>query len=192
MENKNKKDDLDAVREVVEAIRSFSEEEQKRIIRWSCEKLGIALVDTDSKSSSFASDGKKEEIKEFTGIQLAKSADIKSFVEGKNPRTDKHFAAVVAYYHQFEAKDKKDSITKQDLVDATRLANWDRLPRPDQTLVNTASSGLLDKVSGSPGHYHLNSVGENLVAMVLPSGEGGKLLKVVKNKTKRKTKKKKK
>jgi hypothetical protein len=78
-------------------------------------------------------------------------------------------AAVVAYYHHFEAplSDRKDSIGKEDLVDACRKSDRARPKRPEQVLVNAYHAGLFDR-AGKAGQYRLNSVGENLVAMVLP------------------------
>ena len=45
-------------------------------------------------------------------------SDIKTFVNQKAPKSDLHFVATVAYYHQFVAPNdqRKDSITKDDLV----------------------------------------------------------------------------
>lgn len=183
------KDDLDAVREVVESIKSFSEEEQIRIIKWSCEKLGISMSNNYPQKEEKMPTNLIVETPVSDPAHFSKPKDIKSFVEGKNPRSDRHFAAVVAYYYQFESEEKKDSITKSDLVTATRLANWDRLPRPDQTLVNAANAGLLDKVAW--GHYSLNSVGENLVAMVLPNSEDTKSRVPRKNRNKNQSKNKK-
>lgn len=167
MNEDKKKDDFDAVREVVETLKSFSEEDQRRIIRWAGEKLGISgnvFGTNDLVRQSRMTDEKESGT---SGIsQIVK--DIKTFVNEKSPKSDKHFAAVVAYYYQFEApqESRKDSITKDDLVEATRLAVYGRLKRPDQTLVNAMHAGLLN--NPSRGHYTLNSVGENLVAMILP------------------------
>jgi hypothetical protein len=62
----------------------------------------------------------------------AGSADIKSFVTQKAPKSDVHFAATVAYYHQFiaPAGQRKDSITKEDLVEACRQVPRKRPTRP--------------------------------------------------------------
>jgi hypothetical protein len=87
----------------------------------------------------------------------------------KHPKSDNQMAAVVAYYYHFEAPaaDRKDSIGKGELIDACRKSDRNRPARPEQVLVNTYHAGLLDK-AGPAGQYRLNSVGENLVAMVLP------------------------
>jgi hypothetical protein len=96
-------------------------------------------------------------------------SDIKTFVEKKNPTFDTHFAATVAYYYRFEAPEhlRKESITKEDLQEGCRQAGRERLRHPAQTLVNAHTQGLLDR--GDRGAYVINTVGENLVAMALPS-----------------------
>jgi hypothetical protein len=87
----------------------------------------------------------------------------------KNPKSDNQMTAVVAYYYHFgaPAAERKDSIGKEELIDACRKSDRKRPARPEQVLVNTYHAGLLDK-AGPSGQYKLNSVGENLVAMVLP------------------------
>ena len=74
----------------------------------------------------------------------------------------------MAYYHQVKASEnqRKDSITKEDLVEACRQVDRKRPQVPAQVLVNAYHDGLFDR--GGKGHYKLNSVGENLVAMALP------------------------
>jgi hypothetical protein len=80
------------------------------------------------------------------------------------------FATAVAYYYRFEVPEaqQKSAITAEDLQDAARKVDRDRLTKPSQTLVNAYNQGLLDK-AGERGAYSLNTVGENLVAMTLPS-----------------------
>ncbi|MCU1248851.1 MAG: hypothetical protein JWQ49_1880 [Edaphobacter sp.] len=95
------------------------------------------------------------------------SVDIKSFLAAKQPKNDTQFAAVVAYYYRFEAPEKKDAITTDDLLEACRLAVYKRPPAPGQTLRNAVNAGLLDKKER--GSFSINSVGENLVAVTLPS-----------------------
>ena len=101
-----------------------------------------------------------------------KNVDIKSFVSVKAPQSDRQLAAVVAYYYRFEASasDRKESISKKDLEDVCRLAGRKRIRFPAQTLSNALNDGYLDKADR--GKYRINTVGENLVAMVLPSSEG--------------------
>lgn len=177
MSEDKKKDDFDAVREVVETLKSFSGDDQKRIIRWACEKLGIEenTINTDSRpllASKEVTDGSEKITHDKVSGSTVKN--IKTFVEEKNPKTDINFAAVVAYYYQFECleNERKESITPTDLKTATRLVNRDRLKHPDVTLANAMNAGLLNK--NSHGHYSINSVGENLVAMILPDSTNGK------------------
>lgn len=168
-----KTDDLDATRSIVEALEPFDTKDRERIIRWACEKLGIVqqtIVQTIPQ---------KEIIVEAQGIsapiqpnQLQGIAkDIKSFLGEKSPKSNNQLAAAVAYYHTFEApvNERKSYITKDDLQNACRLAGLERLTKPEQTLVNAHNVGLLDK-GAENGSYKINSVGENLVAMTMPSG----------------------
>lgn len=164
-------DDLQAVRILVEALEKFEAKDQERIIRWAREKLGLPI---DTKSSVM-----REEPSEDMSTKLpthsvpgsSKATDIKTFVLSKNPVSDKHFVATVAYYYRFEApvEKRKDSITWEDLQEACRTTGRDRFKRPDQTLVNAHHAGLLDKAER--GAYSINTVGENLVAMTLPNDQ---------------------
>ena len=187
-------DEFDAIREVVKALEKFGPEDQQRILRWAAEKLGISPSPTTLGGSAPQRDiGALREMAP-SSHQHSGSTNIKSFVELKKPKNDRQFAAVVAYYYQFEAPEgeRKDSITKEDLVDACRKANHDRPPVPGQTLLNSVNAGLLDKVG--KGLFSINSVGENLVAITLPGdGSTGAAPQKRKSKTKcSKAKKKKK
>jgi hypothetical protein len=166
-------DDLDAVRVLTEALKDFGPEDQQRIFRWAAERLGLpqpfgqAAPLSNAAAVILPSQGA---VHTPTGVsQAAPSQDIKSFVLAKNPRSDIQFAATIAYYFQFEApqSERKDSITGDDLLDACRKAGRDRLKNPGQTLRNAHQQGLLDK-AGDAGHFSVNTVGENLVAMTLP------------------------
>lgn len=97
-------------------------------------------------------------------------ASIRTFYQEKNPQSDTHFAAVVAYYYRFLAPERKDSISREELQEATRLVNRERLHDPTKTMNNAASAGLLD--NNGRGLYGINTVGENLVAVVLPNSGG--------------------
>lgn len=56
-------------------------------------------------------------------------------------------------------------------MEACRKVDRKRPAAPSQVLVNAYHAALFDR--GDRGVYRLNSVGENLVAMVLPEGAGG-------------------
>ena len=162
----SKSDDLEAVRLLAETLQPFASDDRERIIRWAREKLGMGST-TGPVMKSVA---RLETTEPRAAAQesTVSGSDIKSFVTQKAPKSDVHFAAIVAYYHQFLAPSdqRKDSITKEDLVEACRQVPRKRPKRPAQVLVNAYQDGVLDR--GGTGHYRLNSVGENLVAMALP------------------------
>jgi hypothetical protein len=167
----NPPDEFDAARTVVETLKPFEQTKQKLIFRWASESLGIfeslppsAILPPDSlesapKAAPEAPRAPKSDV----------SANIKSFVESKNPKNDVQFAATIAYFHQFVAPTdtRKDEISGEDLLDACRKVGRTRFTNPTQTLINAHALGLLDKGS-TRGYYRINAVGENLVAMTLP------------------------
>jgi len=170
-EQKKSFDDLDAVKALVEALEKFNDEERIRIIRWACERLGTKYSAVENKEkligNKITDQQELEREKKIEGVR-----NIKAFIENKDPKNDTHFSAVVAYYYRFEApeNERKESITSQDLNEAARLAQRPRLKEPAKTLHNAyRQSGLLDQVAH--GKYKINTVGENLVAMVLPSDD---------------------
>jgi hypothetical protein len=75
-------------------------------------------------------------------------------------------------------------------MEASRKANRERPKNPNVSLVNAKEFGLVDKVG--TGIYEINAVGENLVAVSMPSaGHGNSETKKVNPKAKKATKKKK-
>lgn len=169
-------DDFEAVRVVVQTLEPFDPKDRERIIRWAREKLGMQAVDVHQATSSATlqqTGGAQFKSDVGGGTSYVRSGkDIKSFVAEKSPSSDRQLAATVAYYYAFEApeSDHKDSIDKDDLIDACRKAAVRRPTNPGQTLRNAAHAGYLDRAE--TGKYRLNSVGENLVAMVLPESGG--------------------
>jgi hypothetical protein len=169
--------DFDAAKAVADKLKGMEKERQQRVLRWVAESLG--LVDSGAEST----DRLTRETNAATGASTSshadqqthhrqqRSADIKSFVDSKKPKSDVQFAAVVAYYYRFEApaESRKDSIDAQTLQEAARLAGRRRPPKPRMTLNNAKNLGYLD--SAERGQFRINSVGENLVAMTLPGTE---------------------
>lgn len=162
-----KVDDLEAVRVLVETLEPFTSDDRERIIRWAREKLGMTAVVGPAALTSRLEPASDETATAAAAVTHG-AVDIKKFVTEKAPRSDVHFAATVAYFYQFKSLDRqrKDSITKEDLVEACRQVDRKRPKRPAQVLVNAYHDGLFDR--GGKGSYKLNSVGENLVAMALP------------------------
>ena len=192
-----KSDDFDATRAVIDAVKDFKSDEQQRIFRWAAEKLGLP----EPFSSPVASPAQLRPPTAAHGSDMTQppatsgtpTQDIRSFVAAKNPKSDVQFAATIAYYYQFEApqSERKPSINGEDLQEATRRASRDRLKNPSQTLINAHNLGFLDR-TGETGQYSVNTVGENLVAMTLPSdgSSGAKSGKRAKKSKKRAAKKK--
>lgn len=96
--------------------------------------------------------------------------DIRSFVAQKAPKTDLQLIPVVGYFYRFLAggDEHKDSISAEDVKDACRKAGRAIPKRAAQTLVDACAAGYMDRAER--GRYAVNTVGENLVATVLPGG----------------------
>jgi hypothetical protein len=171
-------DDLEAVRTVTTALGGFSPEEQERIIRWAREKLGLApaprnLPEAPAPEPSTAAMPQRHREPTDAAQPPAPRRDLKTFVTAKSPKSDVQFAATAAYFYRFEAspEQRRNEIDSAILQDACRLAGRKRFKHPRMTLNNAKNLGLLDKTS--EGKYTINTVGENLVAMALPSQSRG-------------------
>ena len=193
-----KPDDLEAVRTIAAALSGFSPEEQERILRWVREKIGLAppartLPEIRTQQPPLPVTPARQPELPDSPQTPASGKDLKTFVTGKNPRSDAQFAATVAYFYRFEAPpdQRKNEIDAATLQDACRLAGRARLPHPSMTLTNAKNQGLIDKGSEA-GKYTINSVGENLVAMTLPGQADGSAKGKKPKKPKKKTIRKKK
>jgi hypothetical protein len=170
------KDDFEAVRTVVDAVKDFKPEEQQRIFRWAAEKLGLSQPVAPpaynpppaSQPPGAAPTAPPPQSPAGGGAV----ADIKTFMAQKKPRNDVQFAAATAYFYRFEAPqaERKEVINGDDLQDAARKAGRDRFGNPRKTLQNAHQLGMLDKGTEA-ATFTINSVGENLVAMTLPDGK---------------------
>jgi hypothetical protein len=172
----SKTDDLEAVRTVVDALKDFKLEEQQRIFRWAAEKLGMSVPVGTGQVTTVGAPATTPATPTITpAVPTGAATDIKKFMGEKQPRNDVQYAAAVAYYYRFEAPpaEKKDTINKDDLQEATRKSGRDRFTNPLQTLNNAHTLGLLDR-GPEKGTFVINSVGENLVAMTLPDGSVAK------------------
>lgn len=169
-------DDLEAVRVIAIALKDFNSDDQERILRWAREKLGLNVGPTmpappqpEVRIPPNVHQQTPPRSSEAPEAQPASAKDLKTFVKAKSPKSDVQYAATVAYFYRFEApvSDRKDEIDAGILLNSCRLADWNRPPKPGQTLLNAKGQGLLDSGSGA-GKFVINSVGENLVAMSLP------------------------
>ncbi len=127
----SKPDDLEAVRLLADTLQPFPSDDRERIIRWAREKLG--MVSTALTATRSVPTLEPAERPVMPAGTAGDGTDIKSFVTQKAPKSDVHFAATVAYYHQFMAPagQRKDSITKEDLVEACRQVPRKR-PKADR------------------------------------------------------------
>jgi hypothetical protein len=132
-------DDYEAVRAVVAALEPFEPKDQERILRWAREKVGLAPTTAAPTTKEPNSEGP---------APLPKTADIKTFIDYKNPRSESQLAAAIAYYYRFEAPEpqRKEVITSADLQDVCRQVGRERLKSPAQTLVNAYTQGYLGKL----------------------------------------------
>lgn len=160
--------DFDVAKKVADLLKPLGRERQQKILRWVGESFDVTITPaaTSPAVNQPAIPGALASSQMTTQLR---ATNIKSFVDSKSPKSDNQFAAVVAYYYAFEAPadERHDTITAELLRDAARLAQRKRLGTPSVTLAHAKSRGYLDAVDR--GQYRINSVGENLVAMTLPS-----------------------
>lgn len=177
--------DFDAAKAIFEQLNGVDKDRQRRILRWVSESLGIEVGPTGPVASPPPAPPPEAPQPPAPGLP---AADIKSFVEQKQPKSDVQFATVAAYFYRFEASGEAQSntITSTMLRHATRLAGWNRLPSPSVTLNNAKKQGYFD--TSSRGQFAVNSVGENLVAMTLPGSGDATLPRSTQTKPTRKRK----
>jgi len=97
MSTKDKNDDLEAVRKIVEALDGFEPSEQERIIRWAREKVGLAPAPASQSRTAHLQDRESMDVR--TPPSAVQMSNIKTFIESKNPQSDRQFAAAVAYFY---------------------------------------------------------------------------------------------
>lgn len=162
---------LDAAQKIVVELTGMTSEHQSLALKFAIETLGLRVPAAISPATAQPVHS-PQPIPPHAASSADHSTDIRSFTAMKDPKSDQQFAAVVAYFYQFEAKpeDRKEAIDGDVMRDAARLAPWPQRKRWNMTLTNAKNAGYLD-AAGS-GKFKLSSVGENLVAITLP-GEGG-------------------
>ena len=140
-----KVDDLEAVRILADTLQPFTSDDRERIIRWAREKLGMTTSVAPALGAHVEANADAPRDAVVAGSQG--TVDIKKFVTEKAPKSDVHFAATVAYFYQFKSPEsqRKDSITKEDLVEACRQVDRKRPKVPAQVLVNAYHDGLFDR-----------------------------------------------
>jgi len=170
------KSDFMAAEEIKAILHGRDNTEQERIIRWVGESLGIVMAAPGTGERHVAPASPPSSAQHAGQIVLGagggRPKDIKTFVGEKQPKSDLQFTAVVAYFFRYEAPqaDRKETIQAKDLQDAGRQARGIGFDRPLTTLNNAVAQGYFDRAAR--GEFKLNAVGENLVAMTLPSTGG--------------------
>lgn len=163
---------LDAAQKIVAELTGMTFEHQSLALKFAIETLGLQVPAALLPAAATPPARAPQPTPPHAATNADHSTNIRSFTEMKAPKSDQQFAAVVAYFYQFEAKpeDRKEAIDGDLMRDAARLAPWPQRKRWNMTLTNAKNAGYLD-AAGS-GKFKLSSVGENLVAITLP-GEGG-------------------
>ena len=172
------KSPLDAAQKIILELHGMTPDDQSLAIRFAAETLRLSVPAAPVPSAPLSPHS--AQVPASAAISSAgHSTDIRSFTAMKAPKSDQQFAAVVAYYYQFEAPpdQRKESIDVQTMKDAARMAQRRQPPQWIYTLTNAKNAGYLDSVRD--GNYKLSPVGENLVAITLPgngqsSAGGGK------------------
>jgi hypothetical protein len=166
---------LDAAQKIVAELQGMRAEHQALALKFSIETLGLRLPTTAASHVPAASPAPAPQGPTAPIASVGHSTDIKSFTLLKAPKSDQQFAAVVAYFYQFEAPpdQRKEVIDVETMKNAARLAGRKQAPQWRFTLQNAKNAGYLD--AAGEGNYKLSSVGENLVAISLPgnAGSGG-------------------
>jgi hypothetical protein len=187
-------EDFEAAKVIYEKLKDLPRPRQERVLRWVAETLGIVNPAVASlppaPPSPPAPPVGAPPSNTATPASAAPGAttDVRTFITHKNPQSDIEFVAAVAHFYRFDAPEaqRRETIDASFTREATRLADWDRLTNPKQTLNNAVNKGYLDR--REPGQFAISTVGENLVARTLPrTGDAG-ARKATKRATNNKTK----
>jgi hypothetical protein len=163
------KSPLDAAQKIVAELQGMTPEHRSLALKFAAETLGLNLPSLTAQPAHVppaAAHPPATTPPAHSGG--GHSTDIKSFTTLKTPKSDQQFAAVVAYFYQFEAPpdQRKDMIDVETMKHAARLAGRRQPPKWIYTLTNAKNAGYLD--SAGDGNFKLSPVGENLVAITLP------------------------
>lgn len=160
------KSPLDAAQKIVAELTGMAPEHQALALKFATETLGVPFLAPPQSPANPSALPTHAPTPPPSGT--APYADIKAFTALKAPKSDQQFAAVVAYFYQFEAPldSRKEIIDVQTMKDAARLAGRKQAPQWRFTLQNAKNAGYLN--SAGDGKFKLSPVGENLVAITLP------------------------
>jgi hypothetical protein len=162
---------LDAAQKIVAELQGMTNDQQALALKFATETLGLQLPTAHAQVAQAPIHSSNVTIA-TAPVVPGQRTDIKTFTTTKSPKSDQQFAAVVAYYYQFEApaSHRKESIDAATMKEAARQAGRKQVKNWSLTLDNARRSGYLDKAER--GAFKLNAVGENLVAITLPGNAG--------------------
>jgi hypothetical protein len=186
----NPVEEFEAGKIIFETLKGLSRDRQERVLRWVAEALGIsaaAILNPPTPTPPAAPATPPATPQQG---QQHTATDIKSFIQEKKPRSDNQFVTAVAHFYRFDAPQaqRRQTIDADFVREAIRLVNWKRMGNPLKTLNNAVNRGYLDR--SERGQFAISTVGENLVARILPGGggeENSKKGRATKNKKKKKT-----
>src|SRR5262245_17360340 len=129
------KSPLDAAQKIVAELAGMTSEHQSLALKFAIETLGVQLPTALSPAAAPPAHS-PQPIPPHAGSSADHSTDIRSFTAMKAPKSDQQFAAVVAYFHQFEARPdkRKDVIDAETMKEAARLAGRPHAARWNMTL----------------------------------------------------------
>jgi hypothetical protein len=171
MTSNSQSEDFDIGKAIFDYLKDLSPDRQERVLRWVSEALGVSVGIVGTQLPQPQATGAQSLPLPAPVVSRTSPTDIKTFIKSKSPKSDRQFAAAIAYFYRFEAPlaERRDTIDANLLQDATRLVGRTRLSSPNDTLNNAKKAGYLD--SPSAGDFSITTVGENLVAMTLPGDE---------------------
>lgn len=159
--------EIEAIKSLMTVLGPLQPKARQAALDYVLRRLDIKL---DLESSS---DGHKTDLPPGENSQAKPSEGemhIKTFKELKSPKSDNEMAALVAFFLQHKAQDKKDVITAKDIETQFKIAEYPLPKEPRYTLTNAKNAGYLD--AAGVGLYKLNPVGYNLIVHSLPRKGG--------------------
>jgi hypothetical protein len=164
-----------AIDQILEALGSFEERDQRTILSTVCAHLQMYPVANapGAKAEVLRTDTPPTATTQSNSHQLPApktrhNVDIRTLKDQKKPRSARQMACLVAYYLQEEAPEdeRKQAITTADVDKYFKQAGFKLPEKLEQLLADSKRSGYFE--SASRGAYKLTRVGYNLITHTLP------------------------
>jgi hypothetical protein len=165
--------EIEAIHVVLGALEALQPDVRDAVLGYVLKRLKIPFAGAQSPApepkSSLSEEPEASPTLSVVGTRPpAGSLHIKAFKEEKKPRSANEMAALVAYYLENLASDRKKTVNARDIETYFKIAGF---PLPEQvrlTLQNAKTAGYFD-LAGD-GEYRLNAIGHNLVVHSMPRG----------------------